>query len=45
MAAVVVLIHVHVHPTLTIVHVDVVIETGLVPHLDHPDILIGVIFT
>ncbi len=28
---------------MTIVHIDVVIEIGLVPHLDHPDILIGVI--
>ncbi len=30
-------------PNLTIVNLDIVIETGLIPHLDHPDVLIGVI--
>ncbi len=43
MTAEVVQIHVHVHPTMTMVHVDAVICMGLVPHLDHPDVLIGVI--
>ncbi len=43
MTAVVVLIHVHIHTTVILVNVDAVIETGLVPHLDHPDVLIGVI--
>ncbi len=43
MTAVVVLIHVHIHQTVTLVHVDAVIQMGLVPHLDHPDVLIGVI--
>ncbi len=41
MTAVVVLIHFHIHPTVTLVHVDTIIQTGLVPHLDHPVILIG----
>ncbi len=43
MTAVVVLIHAHVHPTVTMVHIDAFICTGLVLPLDHPDILIGVI--
>ncbi len=43
MTAVVFLIHFHVQPTMTLVHVDTVIHTGLIPHLDHPDVLIGVI--
>ncbi len=43
MTAIVVLIHVHVHPTMILVHVDAIIEMGLVPHLDHPDVLMGVI--
>ncbi len=41
--AVVVLIHIHVQPKVTLVHIDAVIPTGLVLHLDHPDVLIGVI--
>ncbi len=41
--AVVVLINVHIHPTVTMVHVDAIISTDLVPHLGHPDVLIGVI--
>ncbi len=41
MAAVEVLIHAHVHPTVTMVHVDAAICMGLIPHLYHPDILIG----
>ncbi len=43
MTAIVVLIHVHVYPTVTFVDVDAVIQMGLVPHLDHPNVLIGVI--
>ncbi len=43
MTAVAVMIHVHVHQTMTLVHIDAVIHTGLFPHLDHLDVLIGII--
>ncbi len=40
---VVALIHAHVHPTMSMVHVDIVTMKGLIPHQDHPDVMIGVI--
>ncbi len=43
MTVVIALIHAHVHPTMTMVHVNTVIIMGLVPHQDHSDIMIGVI--
>ncbi len=42
MRAAVVLIHINVHPLVILVYVDAVIHMGLIPHLDHQDVLIGV---
>ncbi len=43
MTVVVALIHSHVHPTVAMVQEEDVFMTGLVPHQDYPDVMIGAI--